>query len=144
MEDVRGSGDISALSSSILLLSRMPPNTYILTQKKLRIGSAITTPFSFSVTDEIGDDGKPISINLAYEGEVIETEQTTASESAAEDIESWIEEQKSQGKTTFKSGEVKKEFDGIHNIGAVRDALNKILKTNGIVKNIGKGKWKIL
>jgi RecA-family ATPase len=131
MPDIRGSGDIVAQMSSVLILNRQDENTFILNQGKCRGEPKPIPPIELTAYDT--DYG---GIEIKYKGTA--KRQLTTIELAAKDIEKWIVE---KNKQDFKSGEVYEEFKEVHDENAIRDGLKKVCE-KGIIKTNGRGKWK--
>ncbi len=133
INDVRGSGDISAAASSVSLLEKDDSSKFSLRQVKNRGAQRMLPAIEF-LADDVQINGF-WGIQITYLGEKIPT--ATAPEKAEIDIERWIEERMV---LEFHTKDVNEMFKGIHNSNAIQSALNRMANRKRLTKAF-KGKW---
>lgn len=141
IEDVRGSGDICAQGSIVLILNRKDEDgdTFILSREKMRGGKKEKLGVVLTAIDK--PFGNKTGIEFRYDGEV--TEGLRTAELAALDIEEWIIKDKEEG-AEFKSGDVYKEFKGRHGRNSLLGGLKR-LEVKGVIKCLGRyhNEWRV-
>ncbi len=138
MDDLRGSGDISAAASSVLLINVRGQNEFELSHEKCRGAPNKAKQILFSVNDE-KYNGK-WGMVFSYLGEFSRSN-LTAAESAAGDIKKIISEEKVK---EFRSGYFKKKLEDKHGASAIVNGL-KFLERKGLLLSVNRrsGRWKV-
>ncbi len=131
-DDARGSGDITAQPTCVLVVNRNDKITYTLSQEAVRNLAEPINDLQFKVYDKEND--------IIFELKGSSPKVYNVKEAAENAILPWICNQLIG--TVFKTGLVKKSFQS-HDKSALQDAL-KSLKDKGILGDEGLGKWKIL
>jgi len=127
---LRGSGDIPAMSGSIIALTRLKnENKVIITQPKLRAGKERDPHLLEILHSETGLD--------IFDNGIAEKEQAKTI-LASKDIVAWLI---SKRKNEVKTGEIKRAMElGGYKLRIITDAIRN-LRDDGMLDRIGKGRY---
>jgi len=134
IDDVRGSSDIVAGASSVMMINRTVKRSYKLTQEKNRHKAELSKGIEFTVSDKETLEGTGIEIAFLRETESY----STTAEYLEGELKSWLTENFVRG-DVFKSGKAYKQFNS-YTQGTVLQALKKLAARKKL-KPAGRGIW---